>query len=355
MCKETNARTAVRIFRMRTTEQDKQEPSGHQIPLDLSEYQRPSTGRSIWQLTNSLIPYIALMWFAIWAFDYSYWLSLPAIILATGFLIRLFIIFHDCGHGSFFANQKVNNAVGRFMGLLTFAPFTYWNKSHARHHATSANLDKRGHGDVWMMTIEEYRAAPWKEKVTYRLYRNPVVMFLLGPIFIIFISNRVVRRKVDIRERRSVYLSNLGILVFCGVMSYLVGWKQFLFVQFPVVYLSTVIGVWLFYVQHQFEGVYWARQEEWDFQTASIDGGSFYALPRILHWFTGNIGYHHIHHLNSRIPNYYLPKAHRQAEPLLTVPGIGIRKSMKSLTYRLWDETQNRLVGFRRAKATSGR
>lgn len=325
-------------------------PDEHAIRQELSPYQQPSTARSLWQLTNSMIPYFLLMGLSIYLFNISFWLALPSILLAAGFLIRLFIIFHDCGHSAFFSSQRANDIVGTVTGLLTFTPYYYWHKSHAKHHATSGNLDKRGFGDVWMMTVEEYNAAPRKVRLQYRLYRNPLVMFLLGPLFIILITHRVVRRKANRRERLSVYITNAAVVAFLVAGSAIVGWKAFITVQFLTLYLATMAGIWLFYVQHQFEGVYWERQDEWDFVAASLDGGSFYALPRVLHWFTGNIGYHHVHHLNSRIPNYHLPKCHQKSELLAKTPPVRLVPSLKALTFRLWDEGEKKLVSFGHAK-----
>ncbi len=326
-------------------------PQEQELQQELSNFQRPSVGRSLWQLANTLIPYVVLMALSFYLLDYSFWLALPAIVIASGFLIRLFIIFHDCGHSAFFASSKLNGIVGHITGLLTWTPYYYWHRSHAKHHATSGNLDKRGFGDVWMMTVKEYMAAPLKTRIQYRLYRNPAVMFLLGPLFIILITHRVIRREANSRERWSVYLTNVAVLAMAVGVSLIVGWKAYLLVQLLVLYLGTMAGIWLFYVQHQFEGVYWARQPEWDFVTASLDGGSFYALPKVLNWFTGNIGYHHVHHLNSRIPNYNLPKCHDKHELLATTPKIRLWPSFKSLTYRLWDEKENRLVGFGHLKS----
>ncbi len=321
------------------------------ISRQLFTYQRPSHSRSVWQLVSTLAGY-ALLWYLAWyALGYSYWLSLPAVVLAAGFLVRLFIIFHDCGHGSFFRSKKANDLVGNFLGILTFTPYSYWHASHARHHATSANLDKRGHGDVWMMTVEEFKAAPWRTRLSYRLYRNPFIMFLLGPLFILLISHRIVRRKATRSQKWGVHLTNLALAGTIAAIGLLAGWKVVLLIQLPILYLAVVAGVWLFYVQHQFEGVYWARGKDWKFFTASLDGGSFYDLPRVLHWFTGNIGYHHIHHLNSRVPNYYLARCHEQVNELQPAPRITLWTSLKALRYRLWDEATEQLVGFGHTRA----
>ena len=292
------------------------------------------------------MPYVALWVLAYYALAYSVWLLLPIWILAAGFMVRIFIIFHDCGHGSFFRSNSANQFWGVLTGVLTFTPFHYWRASHARHHATSANLDKRGEGDVWMMTVKEYLESPRKTRIQYRLYRNPLVMFFLGPLFITIITNRFVRHKATTKERWSVYGTNIGILVVALLMSLLVGFKAYLLIQLPVLFVAQVAGIWLFYVQHQFDGVYWSRQSHWDFLTASLEGGSYYKLPRILQWFTGNIGYHHIHHLDSRIPNYRLPKVQKELPEVQSAPTLGLFTSFRSLRYRLWDEKQQKMVGF---------
>ncbi len=312
----------------------------------ISRYQRPSELRSYWQLANTLIPFAALWAIMAWTLTISFWLTLPLMMLSAGFLIRTFIIFHDCGHGSFFRSNRANDVVGYITGIITFTPYHYWRNSHAKHHATSANLDKRGYGDVWMMTVEEYRNSPRFERIKYRLYRNPVVMFLLGPLFLILVTHRMVRRDSSKAERWSVHGTNAGIAVIAVLMSLAIGWKAYVIIQFSILYIGIMSGIWLFYVQHQFEGVYWARQPHWDFTAASLEGGSFYKLPRILHWFTGSIGYHHVHHLNSRIPNYNLSKCHEEVPILAKSPTIGFFASFKSLRFRLWDEKSERLISF---------
>ncbi|MBD3402579.1 fatty acid desaturase [candidate division GN15 bacterium] len=317
------------------------------IQRELSSFQRPSRGKSIWQLINSLVPYILLWILAYELLHVSFWLTVPVLIVAAGFMIRIFIIFHDCGHGSFFRSKKANDFWGVITGIITFTPYHYWRASHAKHHATSANLDKRGHGDVWMMTVEEYLEASRGERLKYRLYRNPLVMFLLGPLFILLITHRFVRRQATRRQKLSVHGTNLGILVMAAGLSLIMGVWTYLLIQFSILFLGIMAGVWLFYVQHQFEDVYWAREGEWDFVTASLDGGSYYKLPAVLRWFTGNIGYHHIHHLNSRIPNYNLPNCQRQLEHHeAATRSIGLLESLKALRYRLWDEERQQMISF---------
>lgn len=316
------------------------------IQQRLSAFQRSSRGKSIWQLCNTLIPYFALWGLSWWCLQISFWLALPCMILTSGFTIRSFILFHDCGHQAFFKSRKANDFWGRITGMLTFTPYYYWHASHARHHATSANLDKRGFGDVWMMTVDEYMESSKGMRLKYRLYRHPIVMFLLGPLFITLMSHRLVRAGSTTRERNSVWLTNLSILGYGVALCLLVGWQAYLIIQFSTLFFALMIGVWLFYVQHQFEGVYWEREDDWDFMTASLEGGSFYHLPKVLAWFTGNIGYHHVHHLNPRIPNYNLPKCHKEIPKLQQITPVRLSTSLKSLRFRLWDEKRREMVGF---------
>ncbi len=324
----------------------KSETKPARIQERLSAYQRPSRGRSIWQLCNTLIPYLGMWVLAWWTLQYSFWLTLPFIVLTSGFTIRSFIIFHDCGHQAFFRSRRANDFWGRITGVLTFTPYYYWHYSHAQHHATSGNLDKRGFGDVWMMTVNEYKASTRLERFKYRLYRHPFIMFVLGPFFIALQSHRIVRPGSNQRERNSVWLTNISVFAVAAFVCWLIGWKAFLIIQSLTLFFALMVGVWLFYVQHQFEGVYWEREDDWDFVTASLEGGSFYHLPKVLAWFSGNIGYHHVHHLNPRIPNYNLPKCHHDIPKLQEIKPVLLFSSLKSLRFRLWDEKSSRMVGF---------
>lgn len=328
----------------------KMEIKAENITKEIATFQKSSSASSIWQLANTLIPYGLLWALAYFAYSYSYWLALPVIILASGFTIRTFIIFHDCGHQSFFRSRKANDFWGTITGVLTFTPYYYWHANHARHHATSSNLDKRGAGDVWMMTVAEYEAATPRERLQYRLYRHPLVMFLLGPLFMTLITHRIVRRKATRKEKVSVYGTNLGILAVGIAASLIMGWKAYLVLQFSILYVALILGIWLFYVQHQFEDVYWSRTNGWNFITASLEGGSFYKLPAVLRWFTGSIGYHHVHHLNPKIPNYNLAKCHDQFQELNSIKPVKLFSSLKSLNFRLLDEETGTMVGFREAK-----
>ena len=321
---------------------------------ELTQKSSPSTWKSMWQIANSAIPFIALWGLMVFSLNISIWLSLALTIPTAGFMVRIFIIFHDAGHGSFFRSQKANHITGIITGILTFTPYFQWRHQHAIHHNSSGNLDKRGVGDVWTMTVEEYRNAPRMKRITYRLYRHPLVMLVIGPLFMFLVAHRFAG-KTPARERWSVIYTNLALLAIAVGMSMLIGFKTYLLLHLAVLMLAGSAGVWLFYVQHQFEGVYWEHSDNWDFFTAAIQGSSFYKLPKMLQWFSGNIGFHHIHHLNARIPNYLLEKVYAQYEPLQQIEPITLRKSLKSLKYRLYDEASRRLVGFREARAMAGR
>lgn len=310
------------------------------------KYQQPSWWRGSLQLITSLVP-LAVLWYLIHlTLAWSWWATLPLVVLGAGFMVRLFIIHHDCGHGSFFKSPTANDAWGYLTGVLTFTPYQLWRQEHAIHHSASGDLDRRGAGSLWTMTVQEYLAAPRWERLAYRLMRNPGVLFVVGPLFLFVVQQRFCPRQADWRARRSVYLTNLGIVGMAIGMSAIFGFKAYLVVQLTMILIAGSAGVWLFYVQHQFEGVYWQRHGEWDYVAAALQGSSFYKLPAILQWFSGNIGFHHIHHLSPRIPNYNLARCH-DAEPLFqTVPPITLLASLKSLGFHLWDEERQRLVGF---------
>ncbi|MGB2965215.1 MAG: fatty acid desaturase [Anaerolineales bacterium] len=315
----------------------------------VNNYQNPDIRRSIWQLVNTLVPFVILWILMILIIDYSYWLVLPLAFLAGGLVVRLFIFFHDCGHFSFFKSAKANHRVGSILGILVFTPYYQWRQSHAVHHATAGNLDKRGVGDVWTLTVEEFLAAPWWKQLFYRVYRNPLIMFGVGPLLSFLILNRLPSKKFGKRERNSIHWTNLALIVFIALMSWAIGFRNFWLIQLPVIWVASTAGVWLFYVQHQFEGVYWERAQDWDFLKAGLEGSSFYKLPKVLQWFTGSIGFHHIHHLSPRIPNYLLEKCHLE-NPIFQVKPIKLLSSFKSLTFRLWDEKRRQLVNFKYLK-----
>jgi omega-6 fatty acid desaturase (delta-12 desaturase) len=318
----------------------------------IAEYQNPDALRSWLQLINSLIPYCFLWFVMVLSLRVSYWLTLLLAIPTAGFMIRTFIIFHDCGHGSFFKSKRANDLVGIITGILTFTPYYRWRHDHAVHHATVGDLDRRGTGDVWTLTVKEYQSLPPRKRLVYRVMRNPFVMFTIGSLGVFLIGNRFPIGASGKRERYSVYWTNLALLAIVFVMSATIGFKAYLLVQLPVLILGTSIGVWLFYIQHQFEGVYWERHDRWDFLSAALSGSSYYKLPGILQWFTGNIGFHHIHHISPRIPNYYLEKCHKDHPMFEQVKILTLRSSLRSLFLRLWDENKKQLVGFSALKET---
>src|ERR1051325_965776 len=313
----------------------------------VAKYQQPRLPHGLWQVANTLVPYAALWYLMHLSLGISYWLTAALAVLASVFLVRVFIISHDCGHGSFFKSQKANHILGFITGVLSFTPYHHWRWEHAIHHAKAANLDGRGTGDVWTLTVQEYlESSRWK-RFAYRLARNPIVLFVLAPLGLFLVKQRFPSRKAGRRERQSVYWTNLALLGMAAGLSWVFGLKTYLLLQVGIMATAGARGLWLFYVQHQFEGVYWERHADWDYCTAALKGSSFYKLPRILQWFSGNIGFHHIHHLSPRIPNYNLEKCHK-AEPLFqTVKPVTLFASLKSLTFRLWDERRHRLVNFR--------
>jgi omega-6 fatty acid desaturase (delta-12 desaturase) len=316
----------------------------------VTRYQEPMLRKSIGQLINTLIPYFFLCGLMIWTLHISYWLTLAIAVAAAGFMVRIFIIFHDCGHGSFFRSQRANHVLGFVTGVLTFTPYHQWRHKHALHHATSGDLDARGIGDIWTLTVQEYVEAPRLKRIAYRLFRNPFVLFVLVPLYLFLIHQRIPSRGVGKRERLGVHCTNGALLGIAALMSLTIGFKTYLMIQLPVMAITGSVGLWLFYVQHQFEGVYWQRRRHWGFAEAAIRGSSFYKLPRILQWFSGNIGFHHVHHLSPRIPNYNLEACHH-ADPLFRrVRPITLLSSLGSFTYRLWDEQRGKLTGYRRLR-----
>ena len=308
------------------------------------KYQKPSTSRALWQIVNTLGPY-ALLWYLMYRSVTVSW-SIALAILAGGFLVRVFIISHDCGHGSFFRSSKANDIWGFITGVLTFAPYYHWRWEHALHHASSGDLDRRGLGDIWTLTVLEYLESSRWQRFAYRLARNPVVLFVLAPLYLFLVKHRLPKAKASRRERYSVYWTNLAVLGMAAGLSWVFGLKAYLLLQFVIMMVAGSAGLWLFYVQHQFEGVYWERAEAWDYTAAALQGSSFYKLPRILQWFSGNIGYHHIHHLSSRIPNYNLERCHRTHLLFQSVKPVTLFSSLKSLSFRLWDEQRQKMVSF---------
>lgn len=305
--------------------------------------------KALWQLLTTLTAYLlllALMVLTIRA-GYSYGITLGLGVVAAALLIRIFILFHDCTHGSLLPSPRWNRNVGYLCGILAFTAFHDWRRSHAGHHITAGDLDRRGVGDITTMTVEEYLAAPPLQRLAYRLYRSPFVLLGIGPFYYFLLRNRYPSRGAKKIDFVSVIVTNLALAAIIVAASLTIGFRTYLLVQLPVLLLGTTLGVWLFYIQHQFEGVYWARHEEWDPWQVVMTGASYYHLPKLLQWVTGNIGFHHVHHMRPGIPNYRLQECHEATPELQAVKLLTLRNSFKSLQMNLYDEQQRKLVSFR--------
>jgi omega-6 fatty acid desaturase (delta-12 desaturase) len=316
----------------------------------VAPYQQPDLRSSLLQIATSVLPYLLLWALMVWSLQVSYWLTLLLAVPAAGFMMRTFIIFHDCGHGSFFKSQRANTIVGSITGLLTFTAFHYWTRDHAVHHASAGDLDRRGVGDVDTLTVEEYLALSPLRQFIYRVMRNPFFMFVIGAPLVFLVVHRIPRPGVGKRERNSVWWTNLALLAIILLLSLTIGFKNFVLVLYPILAIGTAVGVWMFYVQHQFEGVYWRRHDEWDYLTSALRGASYYKLPRLLQWFSGNIGFHHLHHLSPRIPNYNLERCQTENPAFDCVEPLTLRTSLRSLRLRMYDEARRQLIGYRELK-----
>ena len=316
-------------------------------------YQQPDLRKALWQVVDTLIPY-SLLWYLMVRTvqrGYPYGITLALAAIASAFLTRTFIIFHDCTHSAFFASRHANTALGYICGILTFTPYEEWRRTHAIHHVTVADLDRRGTGDVWTMTVDEFQAAPRRVRLAYRVLRNPLALLGLGPIFDFLLFYRFAGKGAQKRERTSVYITNAALLAIMVVASLIIGLRTYVLVQLPVVFITGACGIWLFYVQHQFEGVYWSRHEAWDPLRAALEGSSHYQLPGVLQWVSGHIGMHHIHHIRPRIPNYNLLCCYDEIPALQAVRPLSIGRSLKSLRLTVYDEQRGQLVSFRSLRA----
>jgi acyl-lipid omega-6 desaturase (Delta-12 desaturase) len=320
------------------------------LPAMLARYRAPNAVRSWLEIGVTLVPLVGL-WTAMWALTHvSYWLTLVLALPTAGFLVRLFMIQHDCGHGAFFHNRLLNDWVGRVSGVLTLTPFDYWKRTHSAHHATTGNLGRRGLGDITTLTVKEYLALNISRRLGYRIYRHPLTMFAIGPSYLFLLQYRVpagLMRGAGWRPWVSTMSTNATIAAAVALMMWLVGPAAFLKIHGPVFMLSATIGVWLFYVQHQFEGTTWTNDKDWSFAKAALNGSSLYDLPIVLCWFSANIGVHHVHHLASRIPFYRLPEVLRDFPELAAVGRLTLRQSLACVNYALWDEDARRLISFR--------
>ncbi len=318
----------------------------------LAPYARPDRRRSTLDVVTSVLPYVA-----IWALMYvllargtPYPLILPLTVVAAGFLVRSYIVFHDCAHGSFLTSKRANAWLGTSVGLLVFQTFAAWRHEHAVHHATAGDLGRRGVGDVDTLTVAEYRARSPHQRLAYRLFRNPLVMFGLGPVFALVLQPRFVPRSARPRIKRRVIATDIALVALITGLCLVLGWRDYLLIQGPIVMTGGAVGIWLFYVQHQFDDVYWERGERWSFVDAALHGSAYLKLPKVLQFFSGNIGLHHVHHLNARIPNYNLQRAHDAIPMLHQVPTLSLRDGLRAVRLKLYDEDRGRLVTFAQAR-----
>ncbi len=313
----------------------------------VQKYNKPHALQSWWQVVNSVVPYFGLWFLMVYSLSISYWLTLLLSVFAAGFLVRIFIIFHDCGHGSFFKSAKLNKLVGIFTGFLVFTPYHKWHHDHLIHHQTVGNLDKRGVGDVKTLTVEEYKQMPTIKRMLYRAYRHPVVLLIIGPFVLFTVFFRIPKKQRSIKEKTYTHLTTLALVIAIALLSWWIGFSTYMLIQLPVLYIASVHGTWLFYVQHQYRDVKWVRDDNWDYKRMALEGSSYFKLPLVLQWFTGNIGFHHIHHLSPRIPNYKLEKCYKENPDFQIENPLTFFSALDTLRYRLWDEKNQRLVGFR--------
>ena len=316
----------------------------------LAPFAVPCMRRGLLAVTTSALPYVAICAVMYLTLGVSPALTAVLAIAAAGFLLRVFVMFHDCAHGSLLPSRRANAVLGTVLGLLVLSPFRRWRHDHAVHHATSGDLDRRGVGDIVTLTVTEYRERRWRGRVAYRLIRNPVVMFGLGPVFAMIVGPRIVARGARPRMRNSVLGTDAALAVVIGGLCWLIGWRDFLVVWAPAALLAGSVGIWLFYVQHQFEDAYWQSGDVWSYADAALRGSSHLKLPRVLQFFTGNIGLHHVHHLNARIPNYNLRRAHDASPMFASVPTLSLWSGLRSVRFKLWDEQAGRLVTFAQAR-----
>lgn len=322
-------------------------------------YQKTCVARSTMQVASTLVPFFLLCILSYQLLKlhtlYGVLLSLGGAVIGGALLVRIFIIFHDCGHGSFFKRKKNNDILGRVLGIFILTPYTQWTREHSKHHATSGNLSRRGAGDVYTLTLQEYQQSSLWVKFGYRIYRNPLFLFTFGAWFHFVLKQRA---PYDLpfnktKSWKSVLWTNAGIILAVSLISTLIGFWMFVAVYVPMILIGASLGTWLFYMQHQYEGTYWERDGVWDHLEASMHGSSFYDLPKILHWFSGNIGYHHIHHLCSKIPNYNLPKCFLENTIFHNVTSLTIKESLKCANLALWDENRKQMITFRQGNLKS--
>ncbi len=323
-------------------------PSWHE---SLAAYAHPRMGRSLLEIATSVVPYLALSALMYASLGISPLLAVIVAVPQAGFLVRTFVLFHDCAHGSLLPSRRANAYLGTVLGLFVLSPFRRWRHDHAVHHASSGDLERRGVGDIVTLTVAEYQARSRRGRVAYRLIRNPLVMFGAGPVFAMIIGPRLVARNARPRMRNSVLGTDVALVAIFGVLCWLLGWERFLLTWAPSALMAGSVGIWLFYVQHQFEDAYWHNTTDWSYEDAALRGSSYLRLPKVLQFFTGNIGLHHVHHLNARIPNYNLQRAHDATPIFHDVPTLSLWDGLRAVNLKLWDAESGKLVSFARAPA----
>lgn len=318
-----------------------------QLRKDVAPFAKSQLKVSVLQIINTIIPLLAIWGAGYYLLQFSPWFTVACSIIASGFVVRTFIIFHDCTHGSFFKNKTANAIIGNITGVLTSFPYEKWKREHMIHHASSSNLDKRGIGDIDMLTVDEYLQKSKLGRLGYRLYRNPIVMFGIGPLYLVLVANRLNRKDAKRKERLNTYFTNITLLTICVSLILLTGWQTFLLVHGITIFLAGALGIWLFYIQHTYEDSYFEYETDWDYVKAAVEGSSYYKLPKVLQWVTGNIGFHHVHHLAPRVPNYNLEAAHESIPPLQNATTITLKTSVESIRYKLYDEKNKKFISFK--------
>jgi acyl-lipid omega-6 desaturase (Delta-12 desaturase) len=321
----------------------------------LVPYAQPRLSRSLLEIATSVVPYLALSTLMYLALPVSHLLTILLAVPAAGFLVRTFIMFHDCSHGSLLPSKRANAYLGAVLGLFVLSPFRRWRHDHAVHHASAGDLERRGVGDVLTLTVAEYQARSWRGRLAYRMIRNPLVMFGLGPVIAMIVGPRLTSRSARPHMRNSVLGADLALAAIVGALCWLIGWHDFLLVWAPSALLAGSVGIWLFYVQHQFEDAYWQTGGRWSYADAALRGSSYLKLPSSLQFFTGNIGLHHVHHLNARIPNYNLQRAHDENPIFHDVPTLSLWDGLRAIQLKLWDEDSGRLLTFAQARELARR
>jgi acyl-lipid omega-6 desaturase (Delta-12 desaturase) len=317
----------------------------------VARHEQSSLRHSLVDVATSVVPYLALTAAMYLCLDVSVWLSLALAVPAAGFLLRTFVVFHDCAHGSFLPTKRANLWLGRLTGLLVFQPFGNWRHNHAVHHGTAGDLDRRGTGDIATLTVEEYRSRPWRQRLGYRMFRNPLVMFGIGPVWSLMIGPRIWSNRMRARQRRSVLATNLALAIVIGTIVQIAGLEAWLLVQMPIAILAGTVGVFMFYVQHQFEDVYWESSDRWNYADAALQGSSYLKLPKLLQFFSGNIGLHHVHHLSAKIPNYNLQRAHDENPIFHDVPVLSVGDGLRAIRLKVIDPKSGRLLTWGQLKA----